>query len=375
MAELIQKTDTLNEGREKLNEAIKDAGKAKIDSSEAKATAEQALDNSESTQTQLDQVVIDGDSSVEAAQARVDEKGQSHTTLKDRIDDGFTKVNSQLADKAEQSDLDNTNAALSKKADESWVEDKLDEKRDKNYKIKLEDMEEEVLGAMSGNSEFSLKTIPQEDSVGLEELKDVVKREFVNREHSSYSSYVRNSDIEIEYDGSGVFIKIGSEGFRLATIGSQTLYSFDDVLTDINKVTEKSPSGKDGFLKMLDQEILVYNSRYDRFELISMTMFDGSRHVILLRIYNRFPYSGFFYEDWMNKRILKEDEQYFYSDKDSRVYFENDGRDLYIKLKGHVDIFFEGQSRRITEDIVKEHTGLEGALSPSGEANFLMLEH
>src|SRR5690625_2872714 len=98
MAELIQKTDTLNEGREKLNEAIKDAGKAKIDSSEAKATAEQALDNSESTQEQLNQVVIDGDSSVEAAQARVDEKGQSHTTLKDRIDDGFTKVNTQLAE-------------------------------------------------------------------------------------------------------------------------------------------------------------------------------------------------------------------------------------------------------------------------------------
>src|SRR5690625_4333393 len=123
MAELIQKTDTLNEGREKLNEAIKDAGKAKIDSSEAKATAEQALDNSESTQTQLDQVVIDGDSSVEAAQARVDEKGQSHTTLKDRIDDGFTKVNSQLAEKADYyqiSVLDN------KKADKLYVDEKLD---------------------------------------------------------------------------------------------------------------------------------------------------------------------------------------------------------------------------------------------------------
>src|SRR5690625_600682 len=99
MAELIQKTDTLNEGREKLNEAIKDAEKAKTDSSEAKSTANTALANSESTQTQLDTIVIEGDSSVEAAQARVDEKGQSHTTLKERIDDGFTKVNTQLAEK------------------------------------------------------------------------------------------------------------------------------------------------------------------------------------------------------------------------------------------------------------------------------------
>src|SRR5690625_2974976 len=98
MAELIRKEDTLNEGREKLNEAIKDSNMAKEDSSEALDKADTALANSESTQTQLDTIVIEGDSSVEAAQARVDEKGQSHTTLKKRIDDGFTKVTSQLAD-------------------------------------------------------------------------------------------------------------------------------------------------------------------------------------------------------------------------------------------------------------------------------------
>lgn len=98
MADLIQKTDTLNEGREKLNEAIKDADKAKADAGVAVDTANQALANSESTQTQLDTIVIDGDSSVEAAQARVDEKGVSHSTLKARIDDGFEKTTAQLAD-------------------------------------------------------------------------------------------------------------------------------------------------------------------------------------------------------------------------------------------------------------------------------------
>ena len=98
MAELIQKQDTLNEGRVKINAAITDAEQAKVTADGADSKATQALANSESTQTQLDTIVINGDSSVEAAQARVDENGVGHTTLKDRIDDGFTKVTSQLND-------------------------------------------------------------------------------------------------------------------------------------------------------------------------------------------------------------------------------------------------------------------------------------
>src|SRR5690606_25495867 len=98
MAELIKKTDNLNQGREKLNEAIKDAETAKGTSAQADDKATEALAKSESTQTQLDTIVIEGDSSVEAAQARVDERGESHTTLKARIDDGFTDVKAQLSD-------------------------------------------------------------------------------------------------------------------------------------------------------------------------------------------------------------------------------------------------------------------------------------
>lgn len=98
MAELINKTDTLDQGRVKLNAAITDAEKAKDMSEQADGKATQALANSESTQTQLDTIVIEGDSSVEAAQARVDEKGESHPTLKARIDDGFSEVTEQLVD-------------------------------------------------------------------------------------------------------------------------------------------------------------------------------------------------------------------------------------------------------------------------------------
>src|SRR5690625_1512634 len=97
MAELIQREDSLNTGREKINEAIKASDRAENKSDYAVETANEALSNSESTQTQLDTIVIDGDSSVEAAQARVDENDVTHPTLKARIDNGMNSVNSQIA--------------------------------------------------------------------------------------------------------------------------------------------------------------------------------------------------------------------------------------------------------------------------------------
>lgn len=87
MAELINELDSLDKGRIKINESIKDANIAKIDSAEA-------LGNSENTQQQLDTIVINGDSSVEAAQARVDRNNQEYATLKQRLDAEQQKVDS-----------------------------------------------------------------------------------------------------------------------------------------------------------------------------------------------------------------------------------------------------------------------------------------
>src|SRR5690625_2799497 len=84
--EHIEKTDTLNEGREKLNNAI----------------------------TAFNETVVEGDSSVEAAQARVDEKGVPHPTLKARIDDGFEKTSQQLAQTEQELAL-----GLSRKVDQA----------------------------------------------------------------------------------------------------------------------------------------------------------------------------------------------------------------------------------------------------------------
>lgn len=96
--------------------AAKDAKSA---ASAAVTTAEQALSQSQDTQAQLDQIVIEGDSSVEAAQARVDEDGTAHSTLKARLDSGFTEVNQQLADtnasigtRASQFDLQTQSARI-----------------------------------------------------------------------------------------------------------------------------------------------------------------------------------------------------------------------------------------------------------------------
>lgn len=64
---------------------------------QALTTARSADSKSDSTQLQLDEIVINGDSSVEAAQARVDIKNVSYPTLKDRLDKEQQEVNAQLA--------------------------------------------------------------------------------------------------------------------------------------------------------------------------------------------------------------------------------------------------------------------------------------
>ena len=69
---------------------------------DAKATnalslSESADTLSKSVQEQFNQVVIDGDSSVEAAQARVDASGHTNPTLKARLDKEHNEVTTQLA--------------------------------------------------------------------------------------------------------------------------------------------------------------------------------------------------------------------------------------------------------------------------------------
>lgn len=100
MAELIKTTDSLNDGRKKLNDAITDSNAALSTANTAKQTANLAKAESESTQTQLDNIVIEGDSSVEAAQARVNNSGTAFPTLKQRLDAENQEVTAQLQQRA-----------------------------------------------------------------------------------------------------------------------------------------------------------------------------------------------------------------------------------------------------------------------------------
>jgi len=98
-----QSIDHANEAKNESNEADATANEAKQISNDAKQIASESNQKSDSTQDQLDQVVIDGDSSAEAAQARVrDVNGETTTfdTLKGRADDTDT----QLAEKTYYAD-------------------------------------------------------------------------------------------------------------------------------------------------------------------------------------------------------------------------------------------------------------------------------
>ncbi|WP_373738795.1 hypothetical protein [Jeotgalibaca porci] len=128
MAELIKTTDSLNDGRKKLNDAITDSNAALSTANTAKQTANLAKAESESTQTQLDTIVIEGDSSVEAAQARVNNSGTAFPTLKQRLDAEHQEVTAQLQ-QTEQS----LNAQLAQKANSTDVANGLTAKGSSLY--------------------------------------------------------------------------------------------------------------------------------------------------------------------------------------------------------------------------------------------------
>ncbi|WP_255294172.1 hypothetical protein [Bacillus toyonensis] len=81
-----------NDAEQQSISAKQNADSAKQLAQEAKTKADSANNTSNSVQEQLNQIVIEGDSSVEAAQARLDEKGVLHPTLKNRMDADSTKI-------------------------------------------------------------------------------------------------------------------------------------------------------------------------------------------------------------------------------------------------------------------------------------------
>ena len=85
------------EALSKSQNALNVANVIDAKASNALSLSESADTLSKSVQEQFNQVVIDGDSSVEAAQARVDASGHTNATLKERLDKEHNEVTSQLA--------------------------------------------------------------------------------------------------------------------------------------------------------------------------------------------------------------------------------------------------------------------------------------
>lgn len=83
--EHINEKENLKSGTVKLNKAIDQANKAEIDSSEALGTANQALSNSEQTQKELTQAILEGDSSPLGGQLSVGADGFVHFGPQERF--------------------------------------------------------------------------------------------------------------------------------------------------------------------------------------------------------------------------------------------------------------------------------------------------
>jgi hypothetical protein len=97
-------TDTLRTAYPKVNMAIDNANEALSRSqnaeniaSNAENIADQAVQTANNVQEQLNQIVIEGDSSVEAAQARVDAEGNVFATLKERLDTKETQFANKIS--------------------------------------------------------------------------------------------------------------------------------------------------------------------------------------------------------------------------------------------------------------------------------------
>lgn len=100
MVELIQKDDDLNKGRIKLNEAIKDADKAKTDSAQALLRAIDSMNLSEQTQIELTQAILEGDSSPLGGQLSVGADSTVYPGPQERLIAENKKLTTQLAETA-----------------------------------------------------------------------------------------------------------------------------------------------------------------------------------------------------------------------------------------------------------------------------------
>ncbi|MCU5687086.1 GDSL-type esterase/lipase family protein [Bacillus cereus] len=90
--ELPDGTEKINKGIKNANEALKRSITAHSDASNALNISNDAKEKADDVEKQLTEIVVNGDSSVEAAAARVGTEGESHDDLKKRLDEEFKRA-------------------------------------------------------------------------------------------------------------------------------------------------------------------------------------------------------------------------------------------------------------------------------------------
>ena len=123
MAELIRREDSLNTGRKKLNEAIKASERAESKSDYAVDTAETALSNSESTQIQLSQAILEGDSSPLGGQLSVGADDTVYTGPQERLISEYRILNKQITEESDKNFYSSISSNRSVKPAITFIDD------------------------------------------------------------------------------------------------------------------------------------------------------------------------------------------------------------------------------------------------------------
>lgn len=128
--------------------------------------------------------------------------------MQNNIEEEFSQVNSQLAEKASQQEVINA----------------LDLKRDKNVKLELEDFSSNVLSAIQGGegTTFNLLSIPQDKSVTVE------KTNFVKRGKNKFDGNFRHGVSVGETYNDGKYPKAVSVVFHATKLQTYTISKSND---------------------------------------------------------------------------------------------------------------------------------------------------
>lgn len=215
----------------KSDKAIADSASAKLIAQgiDAKATnalilSESADTLSKSVQEQFNQVVIDGDSSVESAQARVTADGVTKATLKERLDDEHTEVTAQL---------EQIMPVINVKAHGLKGDGTDDAQSLKNL---VATMESGTLHFPKGRYKITSEIVIEKPNIHLDFSEDAI----------------------VNYVGFGTFIRFkGSEGLAVSVIGNLLEGS------DFIEVDDTDSLQRGDWIQIMTSELVVGGRAYD----------------------------------------------------------------------------------------------------------------